>query len=291
MATSTQEWIDELKSISVLELSERIKALEEEFGVSARRPPSPRRRPAAAVAATPPRKRRSRPRSTSSCSAPARRRSRSSRSSAQPPASASRRPRRSSTRPPAPSRRASRRTTPRSSRLSSRRPAPPSRSSSARACNGFRLKASAVSACLAGETCFPRGRPTWPPFVVTGRRPRVPDASCPRMNTIVLGAGPIGLAAGMMLARDGHSVTVLERDPAPVPDSPEEAWDRGTATASRSSARRTSCRRAGRHVLDGRAPGRPTSARDDGRAAARPAGADAAARSRTAPRAPTTSGS
>jgi large subunit ribosomal protein L7/L12 len=33
--TTTQEWIDELKSISVLELSERIKALEEEFGVSA----------------------------------------------------------------------------------------------------------------------------------------------------------------------------------------------------------------------------------------------------------------
>src|SRR5215210_5536824 len=35
MATSTQDWIDELKSISVLELSERIKALEETFGVSA----------------------------------------------------------------------------------------------------------------------------------------------------------------------------------------------------------------------------------------------------------------
>jgi large subunit ribosomal protein L7/L12 len=35
MATSTQDWIDELKSISVLELAERIKALEEEFGVSA----------------------------------------------------------------------------------------------------------------------------------------------------------------------------------------------------------------------------------------------------------------
>ncbi|TMM08445.1 MAG: 50S ribosomal protein L7/L12 [Actinobacteria bacterium] len=34
MAT-TQEWIDELKSISVLELSERIKALEDAFGVSA----------------------------------------------------------------------------------------------------------------------------------------------------------------------------------------------------------------------------------------------------------------
>jgi large subunit ribosomal protein L7/L12 len=37
MATkvSTEEWIDELKNISVLELSERIKALEEEFGDSA----------------------------------------------------------------------------------------------------------------------------------------------------------------------------------------------------------------------------------------------------------------
>jgi large subunit ribosomal protein L7/L12 len=35
VATSTQEWIDELKSISVMELAERIKALEEEFGVSA----------------------------------------------------------------------------------------------------------------------------------------------------------------------------------------------------------------------------------------------------------------
>ena len=35
MATSTDEWIDELKGISVLELSERIKALEEAFGVSA----------------------------------------------------------------------------------------------------------------------------------------------------------------------------------------------------------------------------------------------------------------
>ena len=43
MATSTEEWIEELKGISVLELSERIKALEEEFGVSA-----------TAVAAAPP---------------------------------------------------------------------------------------------------------------------------------------------------------------------------------------------------------------------------------------------
>jgi large subunit ribosomal protein L7/L12 len=32
---STEEWIEELKAISVMELAERIKALEEEFGVSA----------------------------------------------------------------------------------------------------------------------------------------------------------------------------------------------------------------------------------------------------------------
>ena len=38
MATSTQEWIDELKSISVADLAERIKALEEEFGVTAAAP-------------------------------------------------------------------------------------------------------------------------------------------------------------------------------------------------------------------------------------------------------------
>ncbi len=35
MATTTEDWIEELKGISVLELSERIKALEEAFGVSA----------------------------------------------------------------------------------------------------------------------------------------------------------------------------------------------------------------------------------------------------------------
>jgi large subunit ribosomal protein L7/L12 len=48
MATSTQEWIEELKGISVLELAERIKALEEEFGVSAAAVAAP----AAAAAAT-----------------------------------------------------------------------------------------------------------------------------------------------------------------------------------------------------------------------------------------------
>jgi 2-polyprenyl-6-methoxyphenol hydroxylase-like FAD-dependent oxidoreductase len=42
---------------------------------------------------------------------------------------------------------------------------------------------------------------------------------------IVLGGGVCGLSAGMMLARDGHEVTVLERDADPVPESVEEAWE------------------------------------------------------------------
>ena len=38
MAMTTDEWIEELKGISVLELAERIKALEETFGVTAAAP-------------------------------------------------------------------------------------------------------------------------------------------------------------------------------------------------------------------------------------------------------------
>ena len=50
MATTTQDWIEELKGISVLELAERIKALEEEFGVSAAAVAAPVAGPAAAAA-------------------------------------------------------------------------------------------------------------------------------------------------------------------------------------------------------------------------------------------------
>lgn len=38
MGMTTEEWIEELKGISVLELAERIKAIEETFGVSAAAP-------------------------------------------------------------------------------------------------------------------------------------------------------------------------------------------------------------------------------------------------------------
>lgn len=44
------------------------------------------------------------------------------------------------------------------------------------------------------------------------------------MEVVITGAGIGGLTAGLLLAGDGHEVTVFERDPAPVPD-PDRAWD------------------------------------------------------------------
>ena len=41
---------------------------------------------------------------------------------------------------------------------------------------------------------------------------------------VVLGGGVCGLAAGILLARDGHDVSVLERDLEPVPGTPDDAW-------------------------------------------------------------------
>jgi 2-polyprenyl-6-methoxyphenol hydroxylase-like FAD-dependent oxidoreductase len=42
---------------------------------------------------------------------------------------------------------------------------------------------------------------------------------------LVIGAGICGLGTALLLARDGHDVTVLERDVDPLPDSPQKAWD------------------------------------------------------------------
>ena len=44
-------------------------------------------------------------------------------------------------------------------------------------------------------------------------------------DVVVLGAGPIGLASAMLLAREGHQVTVLEKDAQAPPTSPHEAWE------------------------------------------------------------------
>ncbi len=44
-------------------------------------------------------------------------------------------------------------------------------------------------------------------------------------EVLVVGGGVVGLGLGMMLARDAHAVTILERDAQPAPEDPEEAWD------------------------------------------------------------------
>src|ERR1700741_2750837 len=51
---------------------------------------------------------------------------------------------------------------------------------------------------------------------------------CTVAEILVLGAGLCGLSTAMLLARDGHEVTVLERDPAEPPPAGQawEAWQR-----------------------------------------------------------------
>jgi 2-polyprenyl-6-methoxyphenol hydroxylase-like FAD-dependent oxidoreductase len=44
-------------------------------------------------------------------------------------------------------------------------------------------------------------------------------------HIVVCGGSIIGLSSAMLLARDGHLVTVLETDPAPVPELPADAWE------------------------------------------------------------------
>ena len=42
---------------------------------------------------------------------------------------------------------------------------------------------------------------------------------------LIVGGGICGLGAALLLARDGHDVTVIERDADPLPDTPQAAWD------------------------------------------------------------------
>ena len=43
-------------------------------------------------------------------------------------------------------------------------------------------------------------------------------------EVLVVGGGVVGMGLSMLLARDDHQVTILERDSQPPPGSPEEAW-------------------------------------------------------------------
>lgn len=45
------------------------------------------------------------------------------------------------------------------------------------------------------------------------------------MRVVIIGGGAGGLLTGLLLGRDGHAVTVLERDPDGPPADDEQAWD------------------------------------------------------------------
>ena len=46
------------------------------------------------------------------------------------------------------------------------------------------------------------------------------------MRILIIGGGICGLGAALLLARDDHEVTVLERDAEPIPPSADAAWER-----------------------------------------------------------------
>jgi len=71
---------------------------------------------------------------------------------------------------------------------------------------------------------------------------------------VVLGAGVCGLAAGILLARDRHDVTVLERDPAPVPDTADQAWEHWTRGGVAQFRQPHYLQPRARHVLDTELP-------------------------------------
>ncbi len=57
------------------------------------------------------------------------------------------------------------------------------------------------------------------------------------MQVVVIGGGVSGLATALMLGRNGHDVTVIERDETPMPETADEAfdWDRRGAPQVRHS--------------------------------------------------------
>ena len=71
---------------------------------------------------------------------------------------------------------------------------------------------------------------------------------------IVLGGGDVGLSTAMMLARQGHGVTVLERDGTPNPGSPEDAWQAWDRRGVAQFRQPHFLHAAARHIVDRELP-------------------------------------
>jgi hypothetical protein len=50
------------------------------------------------------------------------------------------------------------------------------------------------------------------------------------MRILIIGVGICGLGTALLIARDGHEVTVLERDAGPIPRSADAAWEQWERT-------------------------------------------------------------
>src|SRR5579864_5619058 len=73
-------------------------------------------------------------------------------------------------------------------------------------------------------------------------------------SVVVVGGGPIGLASAMLLAREGHDVTVLEKDPQGPPATALEAWRDWQRTGVAQFRQAHAMHARFRHLLDAEFP-------------------------------------
>lgn len=71
---------------------------------------------------------------------------------------------------------------------------------------------------------------------------------------VIVGAGPIGLATAMLLARDGYAVTVLEKDAQAPPATGLEAWEHWERSGVAQFRQAHFMQARFRHLLDAELP-------------------------------------
>ncbi|REK16502.1 MAG: FAD-dependent oxidoreductase [Actinobacteria bacterium] len=91
------------------------------------------------------------------------------------------------------------------------------------------------------------------------------------MRVVVIGAGPIGLAAAAMFARAGAETVIFDRDPQPAPTDVEEAWNNWKRPGVAQFRQAHLLLPLGRSTLDRRLPGAVSTLRSEGAYTVNPA--------------------